>query len=52
MRDYSKLFKRVQAWVLTVAMILPVLSSGLLLPVSAADEVPKSLTEGQIVAEN
>lgn len=52
MRDYSKLFKRVQAWVLTVAMILPVLSSGLLLPVSAADEVPNSLTEGQIVAEN
>lgn len=52
MRDYSKLFKRVQAWVLTVAMILPVLSGALILPASAADENQKPLTEGQIVANN
>ena len=52
MRDYSKLFKRVQAWVLAVAMILPVLSGALILPASAADENQKPLTEGQIVADN
>ena len=52
MRDYSKLFKRVQAWVLTVAMILPVLSGALILPASAADEALKSLTDGEIVADN
>ena len=52
MRDYSKLFKRVQAWVLTVAMLLPVLNCGLFLGVSAADKTPTLLTEGEIVADN
>lgn len=52
MRHYSKLFKRVQAWVLTIAMILPVLNTGLLLGVSAEEKTPQTLTDGQIVAEN
>lgn len=57
MRHYSKLFKRVQAWVLTIAMLLPILNSGLLLTaVAVGDETQTkpvgSYYEGQIVAEN
>ncbi len=56
MKHYSKLFKRVQAWVLTIAMLLPVLNSGLLLGISAADDVQSNktvtVTEGEIVANN
>lgn len=59
MKKYSKLFKRAQAWVLTIAMLLPILSSGFMLGVFAADETPEPTTkdetsfyEGQIVAEN
>lgn len=57
MKHYSKLFKRVQAWVLTVAMLLPLVNSGLLLGISAADETlpvrdKVVTTEGKIVADN
>lgn len=52
MRHYSKVFKRVQAWVLIVAMLLPILNCGLFLGVFAEGETNASLTDGQIVAEN
>ena len=57
MKHYSKLFKRVQAWVLTVAMLLPLVNSGLLLGISAADETlpvrdKVVTTEGKLVADN
>ena len=57
MKHYSKLFKRVQAWVLTVAMLLPLVNSGLLLGISAADGESDgrktiTVTEGELVADN
>ena len=57
MKHYSKLFKRAQAWVLTIAMLLPLVNSGLLLGISAADETlpvrdKVVTTEGKIVADN
>ncbi len=52
MRHYSNVFKRVQAWVLIVAMLLPLLNCGLLLGVFAEDEPDAELTDGQIVANN
>ncbi len=58
MKHYSKLFKRAQAWVLTVAMLLPLVNSGLLLGISAADDTlpvrdnKVVTTEGKLVADN
>lgn len=58
MKVYSKLFKRAQAWVLTIAMLLPILGSGFMLGVTAADETDtvdpagESFYEGEIVADN
>lgn len=56
MKHYSKLFKRVQAWVLVIAMLFPILNSGFLLTVSAEETEPSretvTVTEGEIVANN
>ena len=53
MKKYSKLFKRVQAMVLVVAMLLSVSNLGLFLGVSAIEAgQTNTKTDGQLVAEN
>lgn len=53
MKNYSKLFKRVQAMILVVAMLLSVMNLGLFLNVSAVEAGQEdSKSDGQIVVEN
>jgi hypothetical protein len=53
MKKYSKLFKRVQAFILVAAMLLSMSNLGLFLNVSAADSgSTESKTDGSIVADN
>ena len=53
MKNYSKLFKRVQAMILVVAMLLSVMNLGLFLNVSAVEAGQnEEKGDGQIVAEN
>lgn len=53
MKKYSKLFKRVQAMVLVVAMLLSVSNLGLFLGVSAIEAgQTNTKTDGQLVAES
>ncbi len=53
MKKYSKLFKRVQAMILVVAMLLSVSNLGLFLGVSAIEAGQTTTkTDGQLVAEN
>lgn len=52
MSKYSNLFKRAQALVLALAMVLSVMNVGLWLNVSADDQTPVVKTDGAIVADN
>ena len=52
MRKYSNLFKRTQTWILSLAILLSVMSPILAMSVLAEDDNSKTVSIGQIVADN
>lgn len=52
MRDYSKLFRRSQALILAIAIMLTAIGPVWWTGVSADDKVPEKMSAGQIVANN